>query len=94
MPIKSDEGPAECTETYAPAEWNERHFIVASAFYQYGAKFSGTVVAAELSQNGASQVIDNQGLIESCDGKTTPKRAPAGWSSMPSDLQTFICSWQ
>ncbi len=92
IPIKSDEGPAECSETFAPAEWNQRHFIVARAFYQYGAKFSGTVVTAELTKRSALHVIENRGLTESC--KTPPTRAPADWTSMPPDLQAFICGWQ
>lgn len=79
-----------CDESFLPATWNKRQWIVMdiSAFDAATASATGLSFAAELNGRTAVHYASNDGTA---DCNSAPSGAPAELATLPADLARFIC---
>lgn len=79
-----------CDESFLPATWSGRRWIVldVSAFDAATASATGLAFAAELNGRTAVHYANNDG---SADCNSAPSGAPAELATLPADLARFLC---
>lgn len=86
-----DEGVI-CEESFLPATWNGRRWIVLDVNSFSQASSTGSAFTAELRGAKAVRYVDNEGLVADCKNAAgAPSRPPADWAKLPTDLARFLC---
>lgn len=85
---------ATCEESYLPASWNGRRWIVleVDSFSVVGAVATGSAFAVEL-RGGAKPMryLDNEGLAECGRAGAAASGPPADFPQLPPDLAKYLC---
>ncbi len=79
-----------CEESFLPASWNGRHWIVLSVTVFTTKKFvgaTGSTYTAELKGAGATRYVEDAG--QPCSSNPSP--GPPDWATLPPDLARFLC---
>ncbi len=95
---RTGEAKSGCQVTITAGEWHGRRFVVFFDFYRDGATFFGGARTVELEGDRATLFLDAmEKHAELCPTTATTGKLlkaedmPAGWTSMPKELQAFLC---
>lgn len=85
-----------CEESFLPATWKGRRWIVldVTSFSVAAAASTGSAFAAELRGAKAVLYLDHTGMVDDCKSAAgMPSGAPAELAKLPADLARFLCGY-